>query len=217
MDNNTKLWTTVVGSHTWRMNRPDSDIDEFTAYIVPTVDILNGRNRGHGSHFKAKAEGTVDRHKHEIGLIVNELIDANVNHLIGVLSPVVSYQKDDELKRIKDLVLECGSSKACYRSINGLAYKNYKKYVIGHDTAREYPIEKKCNLICRTLLFGINILEGKGFIFTPVEKQTPEDVKKLMKQLDEAKEASTLPERVDEEPFRDYLFNIRMRQLEGNL
>ena len=37
-----KLWTTCVGSHLWKMNRPDSDIDLFDVYAVPTADILSG-------------------------------------------------------------------------------------------------------------------------------------------------------------------------------
>jgi len=208
------LWITNIGSHVWLMNRPDSDVDIFTAYVVPSEDILSGRNKGYGSHH---SNGDIDRVSHEIGKIVEQLIKGNINFLIGTLSPLVMFEHDDCLTMLKDIVLEYGQTKSCVHSIRGLSVHNYRKYVIGSDTAREYPITKKCNLISRTLLFGINLLNGNGFEFKPVTKQTPEDVKFLLDEFDKSVVASELPDKTDPEPFREYLLAIRMRELNGNL
>jgi len=60
-------------------------------------------------------------------------------------------------------------------------------------------------------------LNGNGFEFKPVKDQTPEDVKKLLEELDKTVAASSLPEKTDHEPYRNYLFDIRMRELDGSL
>lgn len=213
----TILWITNIGSHTWLMNHPDSDIDLFTAYIVPTKDLLSGENRGYGSHCSGNSgTGEEDKVSHEIGKIVDELIKGNINFLVGTLSPlIISQHKIDCLTELKNIVLNYGQTKACVRSIRGLAVHNYRKYIIGSDTARDYPLTKKCNTINRVLLFGINLLNGNGFEFNPVKNQTIEDVKALIEEFDKASVISKLPDKTDPEPFRDYLFKLRMLELNG--
>lgn len=205
---------TKIGSHAWMMDRPDSDVDIFTAYIVSSEDILSGRNKGYGSHH---FYGDIDRVSHEIGKIVEQLIKGNINFLMGTLSPLIMFEQDDCLTALKDIVLEHGQTKACTHSIRGLSVHNYRKYVIGSDTAKEYPITKKCNLISRVLLFGINLLNGNGFEFKPVKRQTPEDVMNLLEEFDKTVVASELPDKTDPEPFREYLLDIRLRELNRTL
>ncbi|WP_157834006.1 hypothetical protein [Candidatus Methanoperedens nitratireducens] len=108
------------------MNRPDSDIDIFTAFIVPSRDILSGRNHG------------------------------GVSHCSG-------------------------------------------------------------NTINRVLLFGINLLNGNGYEFKPVTNQTPDDVKALLEEFDKSTATSKLPEKTNPEPFREYLLDLRMRELNETL
>jgi predicted nucleotidyltransferase len=200
------------------MNTPESDIDIFSAYIVPTKDILSGVNSGYGSHCSGSADpGKIDKVSHEIGKIVEQLIKGNINYLIGTLSPLITFQHNKWLSELKSIVFEYGQTKACTHSIRGLAVHNYKKYVVGSDTAREYPIIKKCNTINRTLLFGINLLAGNGFKFTPVIKQTPEDVRRMLQKFDYAVIESELPERNNPKPFHDYLLKIRLSELNGTL
>lgn len=216
---NKLLWTTNIGSHAWLMNRPDSDIDLFTAYIIPTKDLLRGKNRGFGSHCSGSSgKGEEDKVSHEIGKIVDELIKGNINFLVGTLSPfVISRHEIDCLTELKNILIEHGQTKVCTHSIRGLAVHNYRKYIIGSDTARDYPLTKKCNTINRVLLFGINLLNGNGFEFKPVQNQTPEDVKVLLEEFDKVVIASKLPDKTNPEPFRDYLFKIRMMELGGVL
>lgn len=212
------LWITNMGSHVWQMNRPDSDIDIFTSYVVPSKDILSGVNRGYGSHASGGlCVGEMDTVSHEIGKIVEQLIKGNINFLIGTLSPLVMFERDDYLRSLKSIIYEYGETKACTHSIRGLAVHNYKKYIIGSDTARDYPITKKCNLINRTLLFGINLMNGNGFEFNPVTRQTPEDVKNLLEEFDKAVIASDLHDKTNSEPFQEYLLGVRLAELDGTL
>lgn len=210
-----QLWETNVGSHVWSMNRPDSDVDVFTAYIIPSSDILSGKNKSGGSHNSHTEE--VDKVSHEIGKVIDELIKGNINFLIGTLSPIVISEHGNYLRTLKEIVIEHGQTKSCVNSIRGLAVSNYKKYVIGSDTSREYPLTKKCNTINRTLLFGINLLNGNGFEFKPVKNQTPEDVKSLLEEFDKVVENSKLPEKTDPEPFRNYLLDLRIKELNNEL
>lgn len=212
---NTKLFTTTCGSHAWKMNTETSDIDLFTVYIVPSKSILDGTNHGHNSHFSTS--DIEDNVSHEIGKVINELIKGNINFLVGVLSPIINYQYKSYLDDLKELVIFNCQTKACANSIRGLAIHNYKKYIIGSDTAKEYDITKKCNSINRNLLFGMNALSGNGFKFIPVKHQTPEDVKFMLSEFDKSLINSTLSEKTNSESFRKYLLDIRLNELNGVL
>lgn len=212
------IWTTNIGSHAWHMNHADSDIDVFDAYIVPTKDILSGKNNGGGSHFHEKDENdNIDKHTHEIGKIIDELIKGNINFLIGTLSPIVLFEEKNYLKDIRQLVINHCQTKSCTHSIKGLAISNYKKYIIGSDTARDYPLTKKCNMIVRTLMFGINILRGNGFKLNAINNQTPEYVKQMLIIFDEAFINSKIPDKTDPEPFRNYLYELRLKELNNEI
>lgn len=212
---NIKLFTTTCGSHVWKMNTETSDIDLFTVYIVPSKSILDGTNHGHNSHFSTS--DTEDNVSHEIGKVIAELIKGNINFLVGILSPIVTYQYKSYLDDLKELIISNCQTKACVNSIRGLAIHNYKKYIIGSDTAKEYDITKKCNNINRNLLFGMNVLCSDGFKFVPLLHQTPEDVKFMLSEFDKCVINSKLPEKTNPELFRKYLLDIRLKELNGEL
>lgn len=205
------LFTTIVGSQLFKMNHPGSDIDYFSVYIVPTRDILRGINRGGGSHC-GKEKGN-DKASHEIGMVIEKLIKGDINCLMGILSPLVQYDYKGTLIELSTLVEQHCKTKVCADSIRGLAIHNYKKYIVGSDTSKEYDITKKCGLIVRSLLFGINIFRGAGFRFEPVFNQTPDDVKIMLKTFDIALLDSYIPDTTPEEPFRDFLEKLRLEDL----
>jgi len=207
------LFTTNVGSHAWSMNNKDSDIDVFSVKIASTKHILEGTEFSRSSHTGNAGSGQIDEVTHEIGKVIDELIKGNINFLIGTMSPIVLYQKDDYLHTLKQLIINYCQTKACVHSIKGLAVHNYKKYIVGSDTAREYSIPKKCNMINRTLLFGIHIMNGNGFVFAPVTRQTPQDVINMTQQFDEAVKKSSIPEETSPMPFRNFLFQLRKKEL----
>ena len=187
-------------------------IDLFDVYAVPTADILSidvtrGSNLGCGTW---NTTGNVDTCTQEIGKVVHMIIKGNVNYLVGVMSDIVVYQNDDFLDVLRKDVVEHGQTKACVPSIRGLAEHNYRKYIVGSDTARDYDIEKKCGVINRTLLFGINILEGNGFHFIEAVDKTPASVRRMMSEFEEAVELSDLPEKTDPSVFRNYLLAVRL-------
>jgi len=198
------------------MNHKDSDIDLFTAYIVPTIDILSGENIGNGSHNQQSTE--LDIVSHEIGKIINELIKGNINFLVGTLSTTILCQRKHYLDDLKQLLNEYGQTKSCKNSIRGLAFSNYKKYIINcNSDKKEQLITKKCNTINRTLLFGINVLNGNGFKFMPTFNQTPEDVTEMLDLFDKTVIKSKIPEKTNPKPFRDFLSTLRIKELNGEL
>ena len=208
------LFTTNVGSHAWSMNNKDSDIDVFTVKIASTEHFLEGTEfSGVSSHTGNSGVGQTDNVIHEIRKVIDELIKGNINFLIGTMSPIVLYQKDDYLHTLRQLVNKYCQTKACAHSIKGLATHNYKKYIIGSDTAREYSETKKCNMINRTLLFGIHVMNGDGFVFTPVTCQTPQDVVDMIQHFDESVKKSSIPEETSPMPFRNFLFQLRKKEL----
>lgn len=205
-----KLFVTNVGSHTWRMNRPDSDLDLFIVHIVDSKKILMG-TCDINSRYKEDENGKTDRHIHEIGAVVHQILDNNFNFIIGVLSPVVV--KDwDRLDELRELTLN-NLSRKCFDSINGLAYKNYKKYVVsGKDTGN--VLEKRCKLIERTLKFGIRLLAEGEIRFDSVNGCKPEDIPLLLTELRRAYENSVLPNFPEKrDDILEWLLQLRLEHM----
>lgn len=199
------LFVTNCGSHMWKMERPDSDTDLFKAYIAPTYDILSGI--GHqNSHF-GQTDDT-DTASHEVGVVINQLIKGNVNFIWGVHSPLIVEDEFGSLAHLRELTRIPSAN--CYHSIKGLAYSNYTKYVVNRDEQPELW-QKRMNMVCRTLLFGINVLHRHEYWFEPVRNGTPEKVEEYLKALDDAKAETTLAQSpVWEKQARDWLFAERM-------
>lgn len=202
------LFKTIVGSHVWNMDTYESDIDEFHAYIVPTTDILSGLCRDN-SHFSTVGN---DISSHEIGKIINHLIKGNINFITGVASDFVLCDRKNFRFDLFDILQE-NISQECYNSINGIAVSNYNKYIL-----RRYEVNntKRINQILRNLNFGINLL-NTGEIKFEKFTGTVKDIKPMIEELKIAKENSKLPEKSDPLPFRNYLKDLRIAELNGTL
>ncbi len=199
------LWDTTIGSHIWKMNRPDSDIDRFVVFAYPTKIFLMGYNPKM-SFFKQ--ENGVDIHMHEIGAVINQLIKGNINFVLGTLSDMVN-QTSEYHRKIAEIIRE-NPSKSVYHSIRGLAVHNYKKYIeTGRDTS-----ERRCDKILRVLQFGIILLREGRYEFKPYSGGTPEEIRKKIEELDIAYKESELPEKFPEEKLRNALYEIRYAFLE---
>lgn len=210
------LFKTVVGSHAWNMQRPDSDVDKFEGYIVPTKDILSGILR-QNSHFSSGKNR--DESRHEIGVIIEQLLKGNFNFVVGVCSPIVNEDKYGYLKELRDIV-ERNLSKNIYHSTRGLAIHNYNKYFVNNvndKTITEEELQKKTNLIVRSLMFGNLILSSSTINFVEIRNQTTEDIVRWKELIDESYEKSKLPETPDPREFREFLYKIRMVELEGKI
>ena len=69
----------------------------------------------------------------------------------------------------------------------------------------------------RTLFFGTQLLEGAGCSFRPITKDISiEDCDHAFNLLDVAYDNSTLPERPDENKFRDLLYDLRMKEIKDD-
>jgi predicted nucleotidyltransferase len=209
-DQTRTLWKTNVGSHMWKMNRPDSDIDVFEAYIVPTRDILQGVSR-QNSHQTITEE--VDTSRHEIGRVIDMLIKGNVNFVLGVMSPII-LQDSPELQELRQ-VYRANMSKNIYNSIHGMALSNYTKYFeSSKDTSR-----KKLAQVLRLINFGEKILMKKQIEFTPVlpdEELSPSLIKSKIQSLEQYRDYypdDELPQNPNPEPYRDYLEKLRRKEL----
>lgn len=201
------LWETVVGSHVWSMEREDSDVDVFKAYIVPTVNVLSGVCR-QNSHF---TPGDRDESRHEIGVCINQLVKGNINFIIGVTSEIVEMEMKNYRKELRDIVKK-DLSKSCYGSFNGLAWNNWNKYIVKNYGDNE----KRINSVCRVLNCGIHLMET-GKLKYEAYYGTYNEIKPMMKEFKEATDNSNLPNRPDEEPFRNWLRDIRLKELNGEL
>jgi len=212
MDDAKTLFETNVGSHMWGMERPDSDIDIYRAYIAPTRDILIGNARQNSHESQSKE---VDRSSHEIGVVVKQLLKGNVNHLWGVMSPII-IMPSTHIYKLREFVKK-SISKNCFHSINGISYANYQKYIIARKMEPEL-YEKKCNLIVRTLRFGIQLLRGEGFHFDAVEDMTELNIQTYTTQLEKAHAESPLPDKApNEQEFYDWLYRLRIDELNGEI
>ena len=198
-----ELFATIVGSHMWKMQRPDSDLDIFTCYVGPTRDLLIGRQ------FKSVStplpDDNLDMTEHEIGKVVNMLIKGNINFVWGLTSPEIETTTPYHEDLIKIFKQEL--SKNVYHSIDGLFRNNYKKYV--SKVKKIQP--KRIWMMYRTLKFGIALLETGELNYKAVDTTISlKDLNETHLELANAFENSTLKTEPKTEAYYDFLYKVRV-------
>jgi len=198
---------TMVGSHIWKMNNEDSDEDYFEIYLDTTENLFRGTP--HNKSKFTQVDG-VDTHSHELGHVIEQLLKGNINFVIGVTSPitVISNEHFEELKKITYRNI----SKNIYHSIHGMARHNYKRFIAsGEDTNWQ-----RYSKILRGIEFGIRVLKFRKVEYKPPKKvyktynhKNEELYHNLIADLEIAFEESTIPEKPNEDEFRDFLCDIR--------
>ncbi len=212
------LWETNVGSHAWKMNHPGSDLDLFRCYVASSRDILSGAVAPGGTHFNHGEE--VDVQSHEIGAWVEQLLKMNLNYLIGLFSPIVLKERPNwpgptYLEELREIV-RANLSRQAYFSIHGMIVKNKRKYLDGQAD----PPQKKINQGCRAAVMGIRLLSRGEIAFKPFTNGTVTILEGLLLCLDQAYAESALPVAFPVEgvkAVRDWLFRIRLAELQGTL
>ena len=209
-DGYTHLFSTLVGSHVWRMNHSKSDVDLFVCYVAPSTDFLIGKphNKSHSSSIDG-----VDRLSSEVGKVVNQLLKNNINYLVYVLSPRVEFTTPEH-KRLVNLTY-MNLHKGCFRSINGLAFGMYKRYI----KEQKGDTQKVRRTILRTLNFGTTLLKEGVVEFTTIthDVEIPE-LDEAFKMLGFAYENSVLPdEPLHKDKMIDWLLSVRMQNLCENV
>lgn len=203
------LWCTEVGSFMWGMNHPGSDHDYFSAYRVPTRDILSGRTWGGGAHFTPGPETGEDKQNHEIGKWISMLLAANSNYVQGIFSPII-VRPSPYLERLK-VIMQDNLSTRFVPSLVGLA-KGCEKDALRNPASAH----KKYLTAIRSLKWGARILrEGKiSFEPVPADMDTPEAYAAALAELRAAEAATALPrDPPHPEMFHEFLLSVRMDEL----
>lgn len=204
-----KLFTTNVGSHMWGMETPSSDVDLFICYVAPLKDILIGKKVKSKHHQVDNRDMAI----HEVGHVVRQIGDNNVNFMWGVLSPIV-VSGSRALQELYFLTTK-NLSKKIYHSIHGLAVHNYKKYIDGNPkNLSEEKLTKKCNIVYRTAMFGYYVLHNLGVKFDfATTGNTAKTVEIMITKLDRAYEQSGLPDSPQHmEELYEWLCDLRLKE-----
>lgn len=210
------MWISLIGSHMWDMEIPESDIDRIFIYRAPTRKILDGSSiKSNLTQHKYVFEGQeYDESGMEVGHLIHLLLKGNVNALWATMSPssvdVLGFPATthDELR---DIVIE-NIAKNVYGSAHGMAISQY------NDAMKEeakFNQQKKMMTAKRTLNFAIKILRTGVIEFTPASKASKDDLDNMFYELELAYMESTLPEKPSEKPFRDWLYTVRWEGLDG--
>ena len=212
-DRRTLLARTICGSHLWHMNHPGSDTDYFTIYQIPTTDILSGILKGDGAHFHPDPLTKTDEASFEIGHVVSQLVRSNPNFVWGVLSPIVNIG-GDELRRLREIVLRTPALTLVPPCL-GMAHNQMRDVQHG-ITTDPYQIQKKRCAAIRVLRFAIHWCETGEPLFAPVSEAeaTMETYNVLLERLDFAYRTSSLPKKVDDTLYREFLLDLRLKNLE---
>ena len=202
------LFISCVGSHMWGMQSSESDIDLVMIYIAPTRSILRGERIPPTIRQEIAARGgeVYDTLGWEIGHLINQLIKGNVNAIWYVTSPLVI--KPSSVQEELSALVRANLCRQTYHSIKGMAQsqiKSEEKPKVGGKGSRT---------ALRTMNFGIKLLSEGRICFAPA-LCTPgaEEVIEKMRRLEAAYEASPLPDRPDEDAFRDLLLRLRMEEM----
>lgn len=211
-----KIFATIVGSHAWNMQNKNSDLDIFEVFINSTRDILSGISE-QKSYFRT--EKYKDKNIHEIGVVIEQLLKGNFNFVSGICSPVIEEDKYGYLSELRDIVKR-NFAKNIYHSTMGLATHNWRKYFVNNlkdGTITEEKLQKKRNQIVRSLILGCDILYLNNMRFMKIRDQRDVDVQFWMKEIKTFYEESKLPESPDPKEFRDFLYKLRIDELNNLL
>ncbi|HUS76057.1 MAG TPA: nucleotidyltransferase domain-containing protein [Methanothrix sp.] len=202
------LFVSCVGSHMWGMQNEVSDIDLVMIYIVPTRSILRGERVLHTvrQEIAARKGEIYDTLGWEIGHLINQLIKGNINAIWYVNSPLVI--KPSIVQEELSALVQANLCKETYHSIKGMAESQIKSEEKPKITGKGY------RTALRTINFGIRLLsEGRIFFAPALHTPGAREVMEKMGQLQEAYEASRLPDLPDEDAFRDFLLRLRLEEM----
>ena len=204
----TLLLRTEVGSHMWRMNRPDSDHDYFKVYLGSTRHILLG---GFFRSIQKRDElGKLDQSCHELGVTVEKLIKGNINFIIGVNSPLCQFVHPDiALFRESPapyLTKEIGDS------LFGMVHNNIGKY--GRKEPDDSPRWSK---LMRILKLGEALAASCELRFEPVGVVWYDHLLEELRRIRSLFYSSTIlpdaPPSGVQEVMRDLVVDLRVKQL----
>lgn len=208
------LFISCTGSHMWGMNTAESDIDLVIIYIAPTRSLLRGESilPTVRQRITAHRGEIYDTLGWEIGHLINQLIRGNVNAIWYATSPLVI--RPSAVQEELSALVRANLSRATYRSIRGMAESQIRSE--GKPSNDPKIAGKGYRTAIRTIEFGIRLLSEGRICFSPATGEPGADmVWEGLRQLEEAYESSPLPDRPDEDVFRDFLIRLRLEEIKG--
>ncbi len=214
-DNRMKtIFISCVGSHMWGMNSQESDIDLVMIYIAPTRSLLRGEKISLTVRQKITYRGgeVYDTLGWEIGHLINQIIKGNVNAIWYATSPLLI--KPSIIQEELSALVQENLCRQTYHSIKGMAESQIKSEEKPAD--RPKIAGKGYRTALRSINFGIKLLSEGKICFAPV-LHTPGsgEVMEKLQRLHDAYASSPLPDRPDEDAFREFLLRLRLKDLIG--
>jgi len=212
------LYISCVGSHMWRMESKESDIDLVMIYIVPTKRILRGEKfpATIRQEMAARGGGIYDTLGWEIGHLIDLLIKGNVNAIWYATSPLVIMPS--ALQEELSAIVQANLCRESYHSIKGMAESQINSETGQLKLSGTGLVKrpgKGYRTALRTINFGIKLLREARISYEPVMHDPAlEELKEGMNQLDEAYRQSMLPDLPDEDQFRDFLLRQRLEEMD---
>lgn len=159
-DDGKLIYLTISGSHLYGFNSPDSDIDYRGCFMTKTENLL-GLNtpRDYIQEIEGETDAVLFELKKEIGL----LLKSNCNVLEHLYSQPI-YADIDIYVELKNLIRPTISRAGVYNSYRGMAYENYKKFILTEKSSI-----KKYLYVFRALMAGYHALKY-GEIEPNIEK-----------------------------------------------
>jgi hypothetical protein len=212
---NKTLFVTVIGSHAWGMNTPQSDTDYFRCSQWPTKALLRGDRLIPRSVVDKEVDSNgkvlIDWQSSEVGLVVHQLIKNNLNYIVNTMSPIVkeTSPEHEQLKAFFPALL----SKELYFSFHGMAIHNLKLF---HKWWGDDIPPHKFAKIGRVLQLGIRLLNGRSLKFEPYDISlcTEITILKFIAEIDKANMNSGLPETCPiKDKLLDWLVDLRLKYI----
>ena len=217
--NYTHLWSTETGSGMWGTQR--NDIDISSVWCVDTEKILRGERVNQTfpqrKYRDVKRFGDIDveEQSQEIGHLINKLIDGNVNAIWVVCSSNIIDKPHHTILNDLQYITMKNLSKVSYHSIKGMVMSQYNDNI---KRALVMPPGKAYRNAIRTANFGSTLLCENKIVFKGIPRDyIPEESEVIdaIGGLDIAYEMSKLPEKPNEDAFRDFLYEVRMGFMDG--
>lgn len=185
------LWMSVVGSHAWGLEKPDSDLDVIVVYQATRREILLSRiprakvvDKMPVDEFEKQfcplsqlgvscRPESVDVTKWEIGMLVGQLKKGNLNALWAVLTPLVNAIEREVFSPLWALISSNPRPSRTWPSVKGIAY----------NSRRTGATKKKLEMIMRVLYqFEAYMKTGKMFFEWDMR---PFDIEERISDIDE--------------------------------
>ena len=138
---------------------------------------------------------------YEIGHALQQLRKGSVNHMWGVLSPRVEVETAN-FKKVRELISN-NLHKGAMNSIRGIARGNLRQIAKGENPRLLHATRA-------LLLFGIELMKGEINFGGNTRKTIPE----LLREAEEWRRRSKLPNRVSPLPFNQLLLDVRRESFE---